>query len=282
MYGVVAPCRMLRHHTRNVGEQLKKPLMKESKETKKKNWKSTDNRFVGFLDILGFKDLVMRKTHDEIYDILYKISKTKKQLEELAGNEKIVEKFGDAEVKIVNFSDSIVIFSKNDDIGNFRHFCIGMRWLFAKCIKDGIPLKGGFAHGQVSINQKEQIYFGQPLIDAYLIEEDVNYFGIVAHNSIDNYIKLNEDLLGFYFLNFTLFDCKTCLKSGVTVHKNVNWFRKLFLDNKSLSEKECKENIIKVVEGFRISISGSPRRYIDNTLSMLNNVKIETLRNEPN
>jgi hypothetical protein len=256
--------------------------MAEKEEIKRKNWKPTDNRFVGFLDILGFKDLVMRKTHDEIYDVLYKISKTKNSLEKLAGNEKIIQKFGDAEVKIVNFSDSIVIFSKNDDIGNFRYFCIAMRWLFAKCIKDGIPLKGGFAHGQVSINQKEQIYFGQPLIDAYLIEEDVNYFGIVAHNSIDNYIKKNENLLDLEFLNFTLFDCQTRLKSGLTVHKNVNWFRKLFIDNQTLSETQCKKNIIEIIEGFRISISGSPRRYIDNTLSMLNNIEIETLKNEPN
>ena len=36
-------------------------------ENLKSNWKTTDYRFVAFLDILGFKDSVMRNSHEDIY-----------------------------------------------------------------------------------------------------------------------------------------------------------------------------------------------------------------------
>ena len=41
---------------------------------KKTKWIPTDKRFVAFLDLLGFKDKVMRSTHEEIYEELHKIS----------------------------------------------------------------------------------------------------------------------------------------------------------------------------------------------------------------
>lgn len=47
-----------------------------AKEGSKTKWEIKDTRFVAFLDILGFKDLVYRKTHDEIYTLLTTISKT--------------------------------------------------------------------------------------------------------------------------------------------------------------------------------------------------------------
>jgi len=49
--------------------------MTEEKTTNKKPWNLTDKRFVCFLDIMGFKDLVMRNSHDEIYKMLNELSK---------------------------------------------------------------------------------------------------------------------------------------------------------------------------------------------------------------
>lgn len=47
----------------------------------KKSWSPTSKRFVCFLDIMGFKDLVMRNSHKEIYDLLTKLSKHRDTLE---------------------------------------------------------------------------------------------------------------------------------------------------------------------------------------------------------
>lgn len=237
----------------------------------KTNWKPTDNRFVAFFDILGFKDLVNRSTHNEIYEQLGEISKIKKLLEDLPDDLKSKQKIEDAEIYIVSFSDSIVLFSKNDSSSNFKYFLVAVRWLFAKTIESKIPLKGGIAHGEISLNKSEQIYFGQPIIDAYLIEEDVNYLGVVAHNSINKYIANNADNIEKNYIDNILVDIKTPLKCGTIEHTNVNWFNKIsFGEEDEIENAEKKKIIEEIIKRFRLSSTGSPRRYIDNTLDVLN------------
>jgi hypothetical protein len=234
-------------------------------KTKITRWKVTDNRFVAFLDILGFKDMVARNSHHEIYQLLQKLSEIKETVQKAPVNPKIKKQVGDVEVFVVNFSDSIVIFSKNDDINNFHYFILATRWIFTSAIKNGIPIKGGFAHGNISVNKTEQIYFGQPIIDAYLIEEEVNYFGIVAHNSIDKYvssIRKDENQAKF---SDVMFEAVTPLKCGKIVHTNINWFR--------IMKPTNFEELRKKIEDFRFSSTGSPRRYIDNTLEVLEGIK---------
>lgn len=225
----------------------------------KTNWKTTDNRFVCFLDILGFKDLVMRKSHDEIYNSLNEISKTKRLVEESV---KDIESIGDAEVYIVSFSDSIVVFSKNDNLDNFYYFLLAVRWLFTSAFNKNIPMKGGFSHGEVSLNKSEQIYFGQPIIDAYLMEEDVNYMGIAAHSTIDYYVsKLQK--LELKKIDPLLFESKTPLKCGQLVHTNINWFPIIKKD-----DIYDPNNVRAKINSFKNSASGNARKYIDNTLDI--------------
>ena len=256
--------------------------MTKETETTKTKWKPKDYRFVGFLDILGFKDLVMRKSHDEIYEHLSTISKTKKWIENIPNDKQNIDLFGNAEIHIVNFSDSIVVFSKNDDFDNFKYFLKALRWLFAKAIKKGIPLKGGIAHGQISVNKSEQIYFGQAIIDAYLLEEDVNYFGMVMHNSIDEYMNNHHELSDNEIIKKLVFEDYVPLKSGKIKHKNINWFTKAYPFT-DIHEKDAVLNSIKsTIENFRRSVSGSPRKYIDNTLEILDKFDIEYIINEKN
>lgn len=234
-------------------------------------WKTTDLRFVAFLDLLGFKDKVMRKTHQEIYEELSKISKLK-ELVEKKSTLKSKKKYWDADVYVVSFSDSIVIFSKNDSYENFEYFLIALRAVFSNSIRHKIALKGGFAHGEISLNKTEQIYFGQPIIDAYLIEEDVNYLGVVGHSSIDNYLKNNKDQYdNSQITQKLIFEDKTNLKCGRILHLNLDWFILSQREHDKLNSKEKIENIITDIDSFYCTVSGSPRRYIDNTKEMLLN-----------
>lgn len=240
------------------------------KKENKTNWKPTDKRFVAFLDILGFKDLVMRNTHDEIYQTLNQISKSKKLIEDAAKIEKLSKSVGDAEVYVVSFSDSIVIFSKNDNIENFKYFLLATRWFFTGTFKKQIPIKGAMAHGEISLNKTEQIYFGQPIIDAYLMEEDVNYMGVVAHSTIDNYISKIEDESVLEIINGILFEEKTPLKCGNLTHTNLNWF-------KIIKDKDDKGMNIPLIKSqinlFKKSTSGTARKYIDNTMDVLEKIE---------
>lgn len=241
----------------------------EKKEITPSKWKTTDNRFVAFLDLLGFKDKVMRKTHDKIYEELTKISK----LRDLVENKSVLKKkkrFFDSDVYVVSFSDSIVIFSKNDSFENFEYFLIALRAIFSNSIRANIALKGGFAHGEISLNKTEQIYFGQAIIDAYLMEEDVNYLGVVADSSIDNYLNLNKTLSEeSKIVNKLIFEEKAYLKSGKITHKNLDWFILTQREHENLTPETKIDNILEHINSFYCTVSGSPRRYVDNTKDIL-------------
>ena len=120
------------------------------------NWKLTDNRFVVFLDILGFKDKVMRQSHKDIYNEMNKISSIIKNLEFVKQRDKLVY-FNTTDIYVVSFSDSIIIFSKSDRTIDFEFILIALRYIFANCIKSGIPIKGSMAHGLLSVNKSEHI-----------------------------------------------------------------------------------------------------------------------------
>jgi hypothetical protein len=240
-----------------------------SKKTKTP-WRPTDQRFVGFIDILGFKDLVMRSDHDEIYKLLNNISTFRNFLENIHVKGNIPESFSDAEIYTVSFSDSIVIFSKDKSEANFKLFIQSINWLIARAIETGILLKGAISFGQVSVNQSSQIYFGQAIIDAYLLENEVNYLGVVAHNSIDRYIEE----ISFVDDKPYMFESETYLKSGLITHTNLNWFRMI----KGLNDENDKPNLVlEKIKSLKPKVSGSPRRYIDNTLKMFE--KVNTAHN---
>ncbi len=245
------------------------------KSNKKTNWKTTDKRFVAFLDILGFKDKVMRSTHEEIYAELNKISTAKRNLEESVNKDIIQSTFNDVDIYIVSFSDSIVLFSKNDSEDNFNFFTIALIGLFSNAIKNKIAIKGAVAHGLVSLNKSEQIYFGQPIIDAFLLEEDVNFLGILCHNTIDKYLKTsaNSD-----FINATYAFAETPLKYGNINHYFVDYYHYLLDSSQkedSIESFEKVANIINVFNDFYITVSGNPRRYIDNTIRFIKKIKDE-------
>ena len=41
------------------------------------DWPVTTKRYVGYIDIMGFKDMVTRNTHDAIYQMMKKIDDKK-------------------------------------------------------------------------------------------------------------------------------------------------------------------------------------------------------------
>ncbi|MBL7067074.1 MAG: hypothetical protein ISS29_04370 [Candidatus Marinimicrobia bacterium] len=235
--------------------------MKSSKSTSQ-NWIPTDKRFVVFLDILGFKDLVMRSTHEDIYKLLTGISEYRKIIDHMPESKKFPELFGNSGLYTVSFSDSIILFSKDSTIDSFKLITSSAGWLFAQTIKKTIPLKGAIAFGNISINKSNQIYFGQPIIDSYLLEEDLSYFGIVAHNSIDNYIKDNPDMGNIY----DYYDVLTPFnKYGSIFHLNLDWFRYIDLEKNNIE----KEYLLDKINSFKTMTSGNPRRYVDNTKKVI-------------
>ena len=217
-------------------------------------WEITKNRFVAFFDILGFKEMVLRSSHKEIFEKLVGISNLKNEINPNTTD----SQFSNDDInpiEIVTFSDSIIIFSKNDSIDTFNVFIEALNWIFARIIETNTPLKGSFAHGEISVDVQKQIFFCQAFIDAFQLQEDVDYFGGVAHHSIDKYIFENK----IEGIDQQLFEIVTPLKSGKIRHLNLKYFPFIvYEDDKKMYE---------YFEKFKFSASGKARKYIENTIN---------------
>lgn len=227
----------------------------------KKSWNVTAKRFVCFFDIMGFKDMVMRDSHINIYKKMDEFSKAKKFIE---SPDKPNNYLNDS-IKMVSFSDSIVVFTKDDSKECLEILTLAAVWLFKKAIQTGIPMKGAISHGEMSVNIAGQIFFGQPLIDAYLLEEELAFYGIVIHNSAEKILNHNiEILVG----NEKYIDCLVPFKTGKINHYILDWISSLEGNNREIQKK----NALELMKKHREQTSGSPRRYIDNTIDVINQI----------
>lgn len=227
-----------------------------------KNWAIKSSRFVCFLDIMGFKDMVMRNSHDEVYDLMSKISKHRKTLENVDG---LPEQYPADSLKTISFSDSILIFTKDESLECFEVLTAAAGWLFVAALESGIPLKGSIACGEISINTSRQIFFGQPLIDAYLLQEDVAFYGIAIHNTTEKFLNANTIRRS---LTDSYKDCLAPFKSGKISHLLLDWTDSL--DEKIAEKKRLRA--LELMKKQREKTSGAPRKYIDNTIDVITQI----------
>lgn len=237
-----------------------------SEKEKMKRWNVTDNRFVVFLDIMGFKDMVMRNSHETIYNKMYELSEVYNLMPSLIEN---IDSFVDSNLHVTTFSDSIVIFSKNDSHQNLAKILSATKVILQYSLLKNIPLKGALAHGLTSVNKSKNIYFGQSIIDAYLLQEEVQYYGVVLHNTVEKIISIHKSKI----LLPPIFETKTFLKTGQITHLNIEWFEflsKYPQDNDDLTDDQVFKRII---TNLKQLTSGYPRKYIDNTEDMFKRFK---------
>lgn len=195
----------------------------------------TVERFVAFLDIMGFKDKVARHNHDEI-------------LQDLRGISDFLSQQHPKEqgINYAMFSDSLLFYTDNNSKEQLKSLCNIVKELLIYATDIKIPFKGAISKGILTADSKKQLYFGQPLIDAYLIGEEILIYGVVAHHTIENDAKDIDD--GFINKDVPL-------RSGHSCHYILNWYRE---------EEKVKNALTRIRE----DVSGTPRRYIDNTLAL--------------
>lgn len=225
----------------------------------------TSDRFVIFLDIMGFKDRVARNKHEELYRELTVFNKDITNIinKHNAEYKKGINKFEDTSdlqlitetnsgIQLVQFSDSIILFSSTNSQDDLKRISDVARQIMLSAIERErpIPLKGALAEGLVTCDTAKQLFFGQALIDAYLLEENVQYYGIVVHHSAESsVIKLDSSFFE---------DKEVFLKNGKIKHYELVCYS---FDN-DLVQAGLKK--------IRLSVSDAPRRYIDNTLNIIN------------
>ncbi len=161
---------------------------------------TTKIHYVAFLDILGFKDLVSREMRDGTGVYLDKL---------LRCHRKCVEIFnGDAELSIVQFSDSVVI-SKPYDAAGFRGFVNLIAEYQRYLLDEELLCRGGVAVNQHFSNGA--FTFSAGLIDAYTVESTAARYPrvVISSDVIDlvcpdkkTPIELIKEDDGLYFIDY--------------------------------------------------------------------------------
>lgn len=149
--------------------------------------KTYSNRFVAFVDILGFKNLVNnsnsnQKLIETIDNVLSEIEDDKNRNSDKALGNKAIGR------EITNFSDSIVISYSTECQGAGVNLLIDVRLLQLRLLYYGILSRGAVTFGKLI--HDDDVCFGPALVEAYKMEEhDAIYPRVIVDESV-----IKEDL----------------------------------------------------------------------------------------
>lgn len=218
-----------------------------NKVTELQQGEITVERFVLFLDIMGFKDFVARNEHRKILEKL------------MALTDFISEKVGNrAGIHFSMFSDSIMVYSDQSNDDAFSTIVCLSSEIVRKSISIGLPIKGAIAKGICTATTGVKLlYFGQPIIDAFKLEENLVFYGVAIHNTAEVEAIQLSNTEGVS----VIYDHKIPLKSASSNHYIVNWYGDDINGTKEM------------LKAIRNTVSDSPRRYIDNTLDCITSVE---------
>lgn len=231
---------------------------------KNTDWSEDKERYILYADLMGFKERVRNTKHDKLKEDLKAFKK--KLLSGLSplqiGNH----------LKVVQYSDSILIVDNDTNQDGFNRISKAAALLMHTALEQKFPLKGALAKGLLTFDHDSQLYFGQPLIDAYLLHDELQFYGIIAHHTIEQDIKnstYQHTVSGKVRQNPYIYS-PIHLKKSRTAHYHlaynlINTARQCPYDITT----KCHEWLDKIEE----TVSGNPRIYVDNTRKILNDDK---------
>lgn len=137
-----------------------------------------DEKFVAFIDILGFKDMVRRNNAEE------KLTNFNRSIYNLWADMRFVPEFINGEefyeINGFTYSDSLTIYTKNDSIESLKKILEFVGGIYKiSLFEHEIMLRGGLAKGKFYFrkpfgfeNLGKNLFYGQAFIDAYNIESE--------------------------------------------------------------------------------------------------------------
>lgn len=228
-------------------------------------WDNDGPHYVLFLDIMGFKDRVSRTDHMEL----------KQQLVDFVNEKRLLPLLKDEKgrlLRIARFSDSIIVGTNNCSKRSLNRLIKVGVVLMHHALECGFALKGSVAKGNLTFDDENGLIFGQSIIDAYLLEEELKFYGIAFHHTVEHDIEVFQKYPirhGKNTIKLPVDDIQIHLKSGKSVHKTI-LYNKI---TRSLENKDYTDILKKHLRNIAKTVSGSPRIYIDNTISFFESTK---------
>ena len=159
------------------------------------------NNFAAHLDMLGFGNAVCRN-FQEAWGALSDLKNAMDKALRLV----IIPKSSGVPIgKRIGakfFSDSIVLYTKNETDEDLFSILISSAQLFANALKSCLPLRGGIAHGKFCMDPNNDLFMGQSLVKAHAIGEDAQWSGIVVDKTIAE--RSQKTVLKGYIVTWTV------------------------------------------------------------------------------
>ncbi len=162
-----------------------------------------EDKFVAFVDILGFKNMVINNEIDKITMI------TRAFQERVLINKKDHDINFDKNVEITSISDSIIIsYPASDYNGQLLYLLLDLIYIQLNLLSKGILLRGGISFGEVY--HKGNIIVGPAYLDAYALEHEIAIYPriilneSVINSSINNYDPVHSSSDSKEYLNHVL------------------------------------------------------------------------------
>lgn len=212
-------------------------------------------KFVLYLDIMGFKERVNRVGIEELREQLLRFKTKNNKLKPLLNSKT------NTLIHMAQFSDSIVLVSRDTTVDDLNRISKAATILMQTALQTRFALRGAIAKGYMVFDNENQLFFGKALVDAYLLEEELCYYGIVFHESMEDIIlkALSQKQ------NIPIEDMIIPLKKGKSRHFHIAWHK----IDASLREGDITSLALDWLKEIRKTVSGNPRIYLDNTISVI-------------
>lgn len=138
----------------------------------------TPGRFVLFLDILGFKQMIYSRTAEHICTVIEEVLK---ECDNWTSHD-------NSDFETIHFSDSIVLYTRQD--GTYQEWYDDLLFVGARVcnrlLEQGIPVRGSMAFGDFLVKKSGQhlVYLGRALVDAHEAQDKKPYLGFSVSSEL--------------------------------------------------------------------------------------------------
>ncbi|MBI3793547.1 MAG: hypothetical protein HY280_02315 [Nitrospinae bacterium] len=130
-------------------------------------------RYICFLDVLGFSEIINSGGFEKFNKYIKIINRTIESI--------------DINQQYIVFSDSIIIFSEDDNEQSFINLASIVSVIsYEFLVNENLALRGSIAHGLVELLQEKTktTLAGKPIIEAYKLEQSQNWIGVILARSV--------------------------------------------------------------------------------------------------
>lgn len=274
--------------------------MKSNRKHQSVDWDSIHDRIILYADIMGFKAKLNSTSHEDVTNELRKFIK--------AVSKHISPYQTGGHIRMTLFSDLIVIAADRTTIPNFRLIVKAAAALMQECHTFNYPINGCIACGALTFDEAESLdlkatrnksvvdnyqadepektesihkgqymplFVGKSVVDAYQLNEEMFFYGLVLHPSAEKIfhetleLKYEKDNLPFHKI-------PVALKSGgVARLYYLNW-----PDIKLAKNTASLQDVKNWLDELEQKVGVRPRAYIYNTRNIIDQIEkqlIDTL-----